>query len=263
MELLRWGMRIPAGWSWSEISSAAIGAAGSAPARLLCYAIYQCWRSRNARIHGREVGTPVVIAAMVLENVSLLDQGRKSGCWGTSRPSWLFRSPSWYPPPPGWIKINVDGSLQTSRQAGLGIVMRNEVGLVLMVAGFAWQHWDPGRVEFEPVCSIRRIVQPTLLNARGVIIEGDAANVMDFCSNVAKQTARSIVSQMEEDLTFLWEFSAVRFQYIGRAANRVADFCARLVCEGDFTWTSGCGSDESFKLWWLRTAAGWTVIEWS
>ncbi|KAK8955534.1 hypothetical protein KSP40_PGU010463 [Platanthera guangdongensis] len=96
------GERLPAGWSWEDITTTAlqVSEAGLAPVRLLCYTIYQCWRSRNAYTHGRVVGTPVVIAAAVLENIAIFDQGRNSGCWGTSRPSGLFRLPTWCPPTP-------------------------------------------------------------------------------------------------------------------------------------------------------------------
>ncbi|KAK8955454.1 hypothetical protein KSP40_PGU008745 [Platanthera guangdongensis] len=98
-EILRWGERLPLGWSWDDITTSAlqVSEAGLALVRLLCYTIYPCWRSRNAYTHGYEVGTPAVIAATVLENIAIFDQGRNSGCWGTSRPSGIFHSPSWCP----------------------------------------------------------------------------------------------------------------------------------------------------------------------
>ncbi|KAK8953102.1 hypothetical protein KSP40_PGU001970 [Platanthera guangdongensis] len=68
------------------------------------------------------------------------------------------------PPPPGWLKINVDGSLLPSRLAGLCAVIRTEVGRVVTAASFSWVHWDPGQVELEVVRAIRRLVQPELLD---------------------------------------------------------------------------------------------------
>ncbi|KAK8951051.1 hypothetical protein KSP39_PZI004816 [Platanthera zijinensis] len=52
------------------------------------------------------------------------------------------------------MQTGAAGIALASRKAGLSIVVRNEVGLVLMAVGFVWQHWDPRRVEFEAVCSI-------------------------------------------------------------------------------------------------------------
>ncbi|KAK8956307.1 hypothetical protein KSP40_PGU020698 [Platanthera guangdongensis] len=206
--------------------------------------MYQCWHARNAKLHNREVGTPVVIAATVMENPALFDQGRTPGCWSTSRPSGHFRSFSWCPP--GWIKVNLDGSLLPSRCEGLGIVVRSEGGQVLMAEGFAWQHWDPGRVELEAILAIRWVVLPTLLEARGIIIEGDATNVLDFCSKAAWGSARPNTFPGDGDLSFLTEFAAVWFQHVDRRANRVADHCARTTVAGDFVWETGTGAYETF-----------------
>ncbi|KAK8958120.1 hypothetical protein KSP40_PGU017523 [Platanthera guangdongensis] len=86
----------------------------------------------------------------------------------------------------------MDGSLLPSRCAGLGIVIRSEAGAVLRAAGFAWRHWDPGRVELEAVLAIRWVLLPALLEAKGIIIDGDAANVLDFCHSAAWCSARPV-----------------------------------------------------------------------
>ncbi|KAK8942134.1 hypothetical protein KSP40_PGU017579 [Platanthera guangdongensis] len=62
-------------------------------------------------------------------NLTHFDHGRTPGCWSTSRPSGYFRSSSWCPPPPGWIKVSVDGSLLPSRCSGLGIVVGERIGV--------------------------------------------------------------------------------------------------------------------------------------
>ncbi|KAK8956009.1 hypothetical protein KSP40_PGU005355 [Platanthera guangdongensis] len=205
VELHRWGLRLPTGWSWQDVECAARqgGKTSLQPLRLLCYVVYQCWRAQNAKVHNREVNTPLVIAATIVENLTLFDQGCHLGCWGTSRPFGHFLFPSWCPPPPGWIKVNVDGSLLPSRSAGLGIVVRSEAGAVLMAAGFAWQHWDPGRIELEAIVAIRCVVSQALLAAKGIIIKRDVSNVLDFCSKAIWGTARLGTYPGETDLAFL------------------------------------------------------------
>ncbi|KAK8955731.1 hypothetical protein KSP40_PGU009790 [Platanthera guangdongensis] len=172
----------------------------------------QCWREWNAKLHNREVGTPVVIAVTILENISLFDHGHKPGCWRTNCPLGIFRSSSWCPPPPGWIKVNVDGSLPPSGSAGLGVVVRSKAGLVLTAASFAWNRWDLGRVDLEAILAICRVVLPTTPEARGFIIEGDAANVLDFCCRASSGSAHPNTYLGAVDLSFLYDFVAVRFQ---------------------------------------------------
>ncbi|KAK8959709.1 hypothetical protein KSP40_PGU003446 [Platanthera guangdongensis] len=164
----------------------------------------------------REVGTPVVIAATIAENLAIFDQGRKLGCWGTSRTSGLPGSSSLCPPPPGWIKINVDGSLLPLRCDGLGIVIRSEVGEVLRAGGFGWQHWDPGRDELEVVLAICRVLLPSLFEARVILIEGDVTNILEFCSSVT------------------------------RRSSHPSPFAPEVAVAVDFLWDLGCGADDTF-----------------
>ncbi|KAK8937584.1 hypothetical protein KSP40_PGU002523 [Platanthera guangdongensis] len=85
-----------------------------------------------------------------------------------------------------------------------------------------------------------------MLEARGIIIEGDAANVMDFCCKAASGSARLTTYPGDADLSFLSDFAAVRFQQVDRRANCVADHCARVAIEGDFIWEHSAGADETF-----------------
>ncbi|KAK8971310.1 hypothetical protein KSP40_PGU005732 [Platanthera guangdongensis] len=69
-------MRIPIGWTWDELQRAAMhgGVTVLSLVRLFCYSMNRCWRARNAKLHSREIGTPVGIAATIVENLALLDQ---------------------------------------------------------------------------------------------------------------------------------------------------------------------------------------------
>ncbi|KAK8956425.1 hypothetical protein KSP40_PGU001763 [Platanthera guangdongensis] len=140
------------------------------------------------------------------------------------------------PPSSGWIKVNGDGFLLPYRCAGLGIMVQSDGG----------QHWDAGRVELEANLAIRQVIILTLLEARGIIIEWDAVNVLDFCSNAAWGSARSNSFPGDVDLTFLMEYAAVWFQHVGGGENHAADHCARRVLAMDFVWQSGTGADASF-----------------
>ncbi|KAK8959889.1 hypothetical protein KSP40_PGU004942 [Platanthera guangdongensis] len=101
-------------------------------------------------------------------------------------------------------------------------------------------------VELEAVLAIRRVVLPTLFEARGVIIEGDVANVIDFCRAAALNSARPSSLLPNMDLSFLSDFSAVRFQHVRREANKASHHCAQLAVSGDFLWASGPEADAPF-----------------
>ncbi|KAK8963751.1 hypothetical protein KSP40_PGU000430 [Platanthera guangdongensis] len=127
-----------------------------------------------------------------------------------------------------------DGSLQPSRCAGLGIVVCSEAGTMLVAAGFACLHWDPGLVELEAVLAIRRVVLPTLFEARGIIIEGDAANVLEFCSSVARGSARPSSFLPEATRGGRWE-----------DGNWSMSMGGERLEHGKWRWEEGNGS------WWI------------
>ncbi|KAH0460922.1 hypothetical protein IEQ34_008497 [Dendrobium chrysotoxum] len=66
-------------------------------------------------------------------------------------------SASWHPPPPEWIKVNIDASLLRSNRAGIGGVFRDHKGMFLLVFGFMGLHWDVAQVELIAILSLERL----------------------------------------------------------------------------------------------------------
>ncbi|KAK8951217.1 hypothetical protein KSP39_PZI003094 [Platanthera zijinensis] len=133
--LQRWGLSLPRVSSWIALMDGlSISANCSSTFTLLGFAVYQCWQARNARIHLQEYSTPTIIATRVLESASRSATFPTQANWDTTRPS-RPSSTLWCPPPPGWLKINIDDALLPSRQAGVGIVARDSFGTVLFAAG--------------------------------------------------------------------------------------------------------------------------------
>ncbi|KAK8921115.1 hypothetical protein KSP39_PZI020588 [Platanthera zijinensis] len=75
-----------------------------------------------------------------------------------------------------------------------------------------------------------------MLAAKGVIIEGDCKNVLEFCRTSMHRATWSDATFMTEDLSFLAELNQVMFRHIPREANRLADFCAKFGSTVDFVW---------------------------
>ncbi|PKU63475.1 hypothetical protein MA16_Dca022126 [Dendrobium catenatum] len=68
-------------------------------------------------------------------------------------------SSSWHPPPPGWIKVNIDASLQCSNEDGIGGIFRDHKGRMLLSFGFSLMHWDIGALEWMVVRSFSKVIE--------------------------------------------------------------------------------------------------------
>ncbi|KAK8956251.1 hypothetical protein KSP40_PGU008401 [Platanthera guangdongensis] len=140
-------------------------------------------------------------------------------------------------PPPGWIKNNLDGAVRSNRLAGLGMVLWDADGLVLLAAGQATLQWDPGGTELAALKALRNFLHAATFAASGVIIEGDNNNLIDYCrrslsNGVASWEARDVMGP-----EFLGEFAHVSFQHVRRTANSDADFCSKFAISSSFCWT--------------------------
>ncbi|XP_028552066.1 uncharacterized protein LOC114579980 [Dendrobium catenatum] len=86
----------------------------------------------------------------------------------------------WHPPPLDWIKFNVDASLMESYNAGIGVIIRNHKGRFLRAFGKQLRHWDVATLELQSILLLREQLQRWMLQYKGVIIEGDNANVIKW-----------------------------------------------------------------------------------
>ncbi|KAK8951015.1 hypothetical protein KSP39_PZI003143 [Platanthera zijinensis] len=82
--------------------------------------------------------------------------------------------------------------------------------------------------------------------AKGVILEGDCKNVLDFCSRSLQRAAWCDPTFMEQELSFLAELNQVLFRHIPREANRLADFCAKFGMSNNFIWTDVVSAPAEF-----------------
>ncbi|KAL0919925.1 hypothetical protein M5K25_009016 [Dendrobium thyrsiflorum] len=98
--LSNWGFFVPRFRSFAEVklAIATVRKKKGAGLQLYCYAVYQAWRSRNAKKHGRPFGSPTVLAAAILATCKSHSFSSSPEHWGTIQPSWLSSPNSWYPP---------------------------------------------------------------------------------------------------------------------------------------------------------------------
>ncbi|KAK8962047.1 hypothetical protein KSP40_PGU016023 [Platanthera guangdongensis] len=191
-------------------------------------AVYQVWRGRNAKVHHGEVANFTVMATTIVETLSVMRTLPLQGRWGTTQPRRLSTPHFWCPPPPGWIKFNVDGSLSPSGLAGLGMVACDDRGALIFDAGFPLLHWDPGGVELAAVLALRNLIPPSLYGVCEAIVVGDCSSLMDSCAASLRRGDWSVTVDDKEDFSFLSGFPQLLFQHIGREASRAADFYSSI-----------------------------------
>ncbi|PKU70997.1 Putative ribonuclease H protein [Dendrobium catenatum] len=236
--LADWGIRTPVHDAFEDMICSLKGMARDNPplGRIFCYAVYQSWRARNAFKHGRAFGTPKVIAATVLSQIP------KSFClpnleqWCINQPIGLPASRLWCTPPPNWLKVNFDAALCSSNRAGLGLVVRDDLGRLIIAVGRMFEHWDPLQAELKAALAFAEIIEDWMYDREGLIVEGDSAEVVKWLQETYQPASRLHRIVDGPDLSFLCNFRQVIFQHIPRLSNRPADFCAKHALLCDFTW---------------------------
>ncbi|KAI0492026.1 hypothetical protein KFK09_026291 [Dendrobium nobile] len=201
-----------------------------------CTVVFLCWKSRNRLIHEGMEDSNLNIASNALSMTSISISNRnKSGLWDVNQSSQLFNK-SWHPPPPDWIKINVDASLLPSYKTGIGAVWPDHQGRFLFAFGKKGVHWDIARLELVAIFSLLGIIKDWITQYKGIIIEGDNENVIkSIQSNINKNG----LQKPEIDVrfsSFVKEFNLVIFKYVSRESNKLADMCANYALNGDFAW---------------------------
>ncbi|XP_020677153.1 uncharacterized protein LOC110095806 [Dendrobium catenatum] len=117
--------------------------------------VYLSLKARNLWVHENKLSSPSIIAsnavdiAAVIRNSSCIN----SGIENANQPGWLLNS--WCPPPPDWIKVNIDTDLFKSYKVGIGEVFRDCQGRFLMAFGSSYIHWDAAELELQAILSIR------------------------------------------------------------------------------------------------------------
>ncbi|XP_020672999.1 uncharacterized protein LOC110092690 [Dendrobium catenatum] len=200
-------------------------------------AVFFSWNCRNDVKHGNPILPISVTATNVLftatnKNPMLVN-------WDVS----LLResNSSWHPPPPDWIKINVDASLVDSNLASLGGVVCDSMGRLLLAFSKQKIHWDVNQLELDAVFSLKEFIKDWIFESKGLIIEGDNHNAIKFLHDSVKKSKTN--NQISEKISFLHDLNKVIFHHTSRNCNKVTDLCATLALDNSFCFDSFTSSD--------------------
>lgn len=134
----------------------------------------------------------------------------------------------WEPPPRGWVKINIDGAFDASGKAGLGVVIRDYMGKVLLTS------W---RVVFNGSSA----KQLEALACKGVklgaewvnklaVVESDCLNLVSMLQDESSSYNRSVWCYLLQDIRSVCNrLPGVKFQAVRRELNQVAHEFTQLV----------------------------------
>ncbi|XP_020697943.2 uncharacterized protein LOC110110684 [Dendrobium catenatum] len=174
---------------------------------LYCRDVCQSWVNRNATKHGKDICTPVFIAASLVE---ALNQG--------------FHS----------FRFEQRGALQSN--GGIGIVIRDSHGKLIIAAGWSLCHWDSTHVE---MMAKYKLLMDWMYELNGIIIEGDNASVIDYMQKFKHKELWKQQSGNWEKWSRLRLFQQVIFVHTYRRFNKAAHFCAQRALEDTFVWDIG------------------------
>ncbi|KAL0906170.1 hypothetical protein M5K25_024641 [Dendrobium thyrsiflorum] len=210
--LRSWGILIPIFSSiqecilWLESNTECAPFIGN----VYCSVVFLSWKSRNKFKHGANEDSLYTIASNAVSFAAAsFSLNQSSEYWDSSQ--LLQLNSYWHPPPPEWIKLNIDASLVSNYIGGIGGVFRDHRGRFLYAWGVNCLHWDAAQLELFSIISIRNFVQDWMFECKGIIIEGDNQNIIQFVHKVFnKETVRE-GDLTKEDFSFLDGFNQVLF----------------------------------------------------
>jgi len=131
----------------------------------------------------------------------------------------------WQPPSYGWVKCNTDGAwVDVAPNCGVGWVLRNQFGEVLWMGLRALPRVQ-SMLETELEALRWAILSLSRFNYKRVIFESDSQFLVSLIKNNIDHP--SLASRIQDIRNLLHHFDEVRFQFIWREGNRVADRIAR------------------------------------
>ncbi|KAG5514952.1 hypothetical protein RHGRI_036102 [Rhododendron griersonianum] len=200
---------------------------GKAIASLICWSI---WKNRNQDLFEGQQWEPLV----VYEKAMLAWKEFKVTCDLLEQRAPPFSSPCtqiWQSPLEGYIKLNVDGALNSQDgNGGVGFVARNRDAILVGAAMEIFKGPLSPRV-IEALGFRFALTTALHWGYSRIIVEGDALQIVQ-----ALNGSRSFVdcdTIILDCLQIAMNFSSCLFSHVKRGCNRVAHFVARKSLSGN------------------------------
>ncbi|XP_028555064.1 uncharacterized protein LOC114580740 [Dendrobium catenatum] len=177
---------------------------------MYCTAVFIAWKNRCKLVHGKSEEYVFFMAAntVSLATISNFIVTHPEN-WDTNQ---LKLFSSWCLPPTGWIKINIDASLKSNYLAVIGGIIKDNKGGFLLAFGHHYLHWDIAHVELLAIYYLKNILKEWMLEAQGVIIEGDNSNIIKELQVNLKNWKKH--GRIKKELAFIQDFNQISSEKI-------------------------------------------------
>jgi ribonuclease HI len=143
----------------------------------------------------------------------------------------------WSKPPPGWVKLNVDGSwVEEGHKGGTGLILRDEEGSILAAAS---RHLKTcaSPLEAETQACIDGLSRLSEWTNKMVILETDCQELVAMINDVATNRI-PVAALVNSTKRLCQERNVGRVQFVSRDLNTVSHTLARLGCTSEIihTW---------------------------
>jgi ribonuclease HI len=194
---------------------------------ILAVVVWHLWISRNDSRNGEVMRSPHSVAAQATAYAEMIELHIFKSDSSTRRDS-SFSVPRWTPPPKGSVYINTDAAIfSTSRQMGVGVVIRNHLGECL--AACSELIYEVTAPELAEALAVRRAVSLAGDEGFGKLqVVSDCLSVIQRINST--MVDRSSVGVIIQDIKSLASnFESISFSHVRRQCNESAHILARLA----------------------------------
>ncbi|XP_021732265.1 uncharacterized protein LOC110699080 [Chenopodium quinoa] len=192
------------------------------------------WGERNRKVFENKSTPDSVLVGRVMRYVD--EQGKYANSIYRGLPTRAKTSPkTWQPPPPYFIKLNVDAAISEDGLVGLRVIARNQQGNVLFsTTSRVRASWSVEVAEAKAIALAARLGKRYGL--RNVILETDCLTITNRLDRDAFFLSK-LDTVLGDILHFCCSFNIVRWSHVKRDDNFVAHHLARVfTSEANHVW---------------------------
>ncbi|KAL8539218.1 hypothetical protein ACS0TY_001003 [Phlomoides rotata] len=190
--------------------------------RVFMLVAWNLWKARNRRWSDKIEQDPGKILSWALHAVADLQPISRKGQRGTQSEC---RAGKWCPPAQGLLKLNSDAGVFSDGSVGLGFVVRDELGTVVLAGAKRFLVAADNSTLIEALALRFGAASALNYGLAVALLESDSRNlVRAIRSNYEVDVLSTMIIDDIADL--VCDLGVQDFSFVGREANRVAHFLA-------------------------------------
>jgi ribonuclease HI len=197
--------------------------------------LWRAWHLRNDIVHqeGRATIGDSVLFLQAYCSAGVETDKEKSGVAYASPSEQTVQRQHWKAPPPGWIKVNTDGSFNIANPPGFArAVARDHTGKVIFVASKILQGCEDAE-EAEARAALFGVSLAKNFDHQQLILESDiTSTVIALCTKGRDRSPNWLT--IDDTKAVLESLREHRVVHVRREGNKVADALAKLQTTEDF-----------------------------